>query len=214
MFPETPRTLLRKIAEFANGDDAAVWNDFVAQYAPAIRRFVRMQNSTLGDDEVEDVVQDVFVRLVEVLRKNQYDPSKSRFRTYLATLTRRLLIDRYRASQTRETAETWAFKTIVDGGGDVESTGGAVRSSSISNLDPGEILDVKWRLAVHESAVDQVLSNPLIETRSKYAYRALLRGEESLADIAERYGFTPNALSQLKARFDRAIAAAEASFGS
>lgn len=213
MFPETPRTLLRKIASFARGDDEAVWFDFVTQYTPALRRFIQFQNGTLSSTEVDDVVQEVFVRLVDVLREQRYDSKKARFRTYLATLMRRLLIDRFRAQQTRETAERQAIKeTVVGEGVDVETTGGVASVSSIGLQDPGEILDLKWRVAVHEAAVEQVLSNPLIEPRSKDAYRALIASNESVAAIAARFGLTPNALSQLKARFDRAIAAAEAMF--
>ena len=37
MIPDTPKTLLRKIAEYANGDDAAEWERFVELYTPVIR---------------------------------------------------------------------------------------------------------------------------------------------------------------------------------
>ena len=34
MIPDTPQTLLRKIAEYANGDDSAEWARFVELYTP------------------------------------------------------------------------------------------------------------------------------------------------------------------------------------
>ena len=93
-FPDTPQTLLRKIAELAQGDDSAVWSDFVERYLPAVRRFVELQSPRLSPENVEDVVQDIFVKLVDLLRRESYDASQARFRTYLAVLMKRVLIER------------------------------------------------------------------------------------------------------------------------
>ena len=40
MLHDTPKTLLKKIAEDANGDDAAEWDRFVELYTPVIRAFI------------------------------------------------------------------------------------------------------------------------------------------------------------------------------
>ena len=101
MFPETPQTLLRKIADLAQGDDAAVWLKFVELYTPPLRHFIRTVNQSLSAADVEEAVQEVFIRLTEVLREGGIDRTKGRFRDYLAAMTRRLLVDRYRAEQSR-----------------------------------------------------------------------------------------------------------------
>ena len=54
MFPETPQTLLKKIADLANGDDAAVWLEFVELYTPPLRHFIRSVNQMLSAVDVED----------------------------------------------------------------------------------------------------------------------------------------------------------------
>ena len=93
MIPDTPKTLLRKIAEYANGDDSAEWARFVELYTPVIRTFICARED-LGEADADDVVQEIFVRLVNVLRAGIYRPEKGRFRAYLGTMVRRLLIDR------------------------------------------------------------------------------------------------------------------------
>ena len=95
MIPDTPKTLLRKIAEHANGDDSAEWARFVELYTPVIRAFIGIREDH-GEADADDVVQDIFVRLVGVLRAGTYRPEKGRFRAYLGTMVRRLLIDRHR----------------------------------------------------------------------------------------------------------------------
>ena len=87
MFPDTPQTLLRKIAEYANGDDAAEWARFVELYTPVIRAFIGARGDEAPSD-VDDVVQEIFVRLVNVLRAGTYRPEKGRFRAYLGTMVR------------------------------------------------------------------------------------------------------------------------------
>ena len=72
MTPDTPQTLLRKIAEFANGDDSAEWARFVELYEPVIRHYIAAHGG-VADSEVDDIVQDIFVRLVDVLRSGPLD---------------------------------------------------------------------------------------------------------------------------------------------
>ena len=100
MIPDTPKTLLRKIAEYANGDDAAEWERFVELYTPVIRQFVSVRED-VGATDADDIVQEIFVRLVDVLRAGIYRPEKGRFRAYLGTMVRRLLIDRHRRALAR-----------------------------------------------------------------------------------------------------------------
>ena len=101
IFPETPQALLKKIAELSNGADEIVWKELIELYAPALRLFVKLRDSNLPDADVEDVVQEVFIKLVEVLRRQAYDNARGRFRAYLAVMVRRILVDRYRRRMAR-----------------------------------------------------------------------------------------------------------------
>ena len=197
MFPDTPQTLLRKIAEYANGDDAAEWARFVELYTPVIRAFIGARGDEAPSD-VDDVVQEIFVRLVNVLRAGTYRPEKGRFRAYLGTMVRRLLIDRHRRNLARGAGETISAEEveILD-----------------ETPDAAAYVDMHLLMARHAAAIEHVLSRTMLDARTVAAYRAYALDGEPAADVATRLGITPNALRQIKFRLDHMIAAVEAAYG-
>lgn len=192
MFPETPQTLLKKIADLANGDDAAVWLEFVELYELPLRRFVRMVDGRLSDADVDDSVQEIFVRLTEVLRSDGIDRKKGRFRDYLAAMTRRLLIDRYRSESSRLAA--------LDRAADLPRNG-----SALSDADPGELVDAVWQVAMRKAAIEHVLTKTAVSERSKCVYRAVVHEQRPLKEVAAEFGITYAAAKQIKSRLDRAV---------
>ena len=196
MIPDTPKTLLRKIAESANGDDSAEWARFVELYTPVIRQFVSVRED-VGEADTDDVVQEIFVRLVDVLRTGTYRPEKGRFRAYLGTMVRRLLIDRHRRVLAR-------------------GAGNSVSAEEVELLsetpDAAEVVDMRLREACHVAAVEHVLSRTMLDAGTVAAYRAYALDGESAADVAARLGITVNALRQIKYRVGRMIAAVEAQY--
>jgi len=195
MFPDTPQTLLRKIADYANGDDAAEWAKFAELYEPVIRIYIA-QSGDAGAADADDIVQDIFIRLVDVLRKGEYKPEKGRFRNYLASMVRRLLIDRHR-------------RAVYRGAGLEADVDHELLESS--DPDPAAIVDMRLRLASHLAAVDHVLSRTMLEKRTVAAYREYALEGQGADEVAERHGMTVNNLRQLKHRLDRMISAVEAS---
>ena len=197
MFPDTPQTLLRKIAEYANGDDAAEWARFVELYTPVIRAFICTRED-LDEADADDVVQEIFVRLVNVLRDGIYRPEKGRFRAYLWTMVRRLLIDGHRRALARGAGATISVE-------DVEILD--------ETPDAAEIVDMRLREARHTAAVEHVLSRTMLDARTVAAYRAYALDGEPAAEVVARIGITINALRQIKYRVGRMIAAVEAQYG-
>ena len=207
MFPETPQTLLKKIADLANGDDAAVWLEFVELYTPPLKAFIRAIRGGQTPDEVDDAVQEVFIRLVDVLRNEKIDRRKGKFRDYLAALTRRLLIDRYRAALVRPSTGSVPIPEGLVAQGTVPlATGSVPVAGGVTELDPGVQLDLRWRLAAHAAAVEHVLTKTAISEQSKRVYAALERGQ-SLREAAEAFGISYAAAKQIKSRLDRAVEA-------
>ena len=197
MIPDTPQTLLRKIAEYANGDDSTEWARFVELYAPVIRAFIVARGDVVPSD-VDDVVQEIFVRLVNVLRTGTYRPEKGRFRAYLGTMIRRLLIDRHRRALARGAGETVSAD-------DVELL--------TETPDAAEYVDQRLKEARHAAAVEHVLSRTMLDARTVAAYRAYALDGELPDEVAARLGITINALRQIKYRVGRMIAAVEAQYG-
>jgi len=206
MFPDTPLTLLRKIADLAQGDDRAEWDAFVELYAPPLRRFVLLQSPSSSESDVEDVVQDVFVRLVTVLRQGKVDRTKARFRSYLASVARRILIDRYRAAQVRP-----QLKDDIAADGRKPDPMSDIESEHVKSLDPGTAVDLCWRMAVREAAKDHVFTKTAVSEQSKTIYRLLETGRAP-REVAAQVGVSRDVVKQVKSRIDRAIAAIERQF--
>lgn len=200
MFPDTPQTLLKKIADLAVGDDAAEWEAFVELYTAPLKNFIRTINATLSAEAVEDAVQDVFIRLVDVLRSGRIDRKKAKFRSYLAMMTRRLLVDRYREALVRPDC-------VLEGNERGTDPIAGTDPCTLLGTDPGVLFDIRWRLAVRMAAIDHVLTKTAVSAQSKAIYRAL-QGL-SPREIAKRFGVTYDVVKQVKSRLDRAVAAAE-----
>ena len=99
-FPETPATLLVKLAAQVTGEDEANWVRFADLYVPAIREFARRR----GDGrDVDDVVQEVLAGLVRIFRGNKFTvrEGKGNFRAYLAKMIRSQLYMAYRREKAR-----------------------------------------------------------------------------------------------------------------
>src|SRR5947199_4098533 len=82
------------IARWKRGDERA-GTEVVARHAQALARFA---SSFGASDEIDDLVQDTFVRAFQSLDGFRGDSS---FRTWLFTIERRLLLDRRRAEKRR-----------------------------------------------------------------------------------------------------------------
>ena len=191
-YPETSATLLRTLREARSGVDDVAWARFVDMYGPVVHHLVRLLSPGISDADTDDAVQDVFVKLVNILRSGAYDSAKGKFRTYLSTLVRRLLIDRYREAAARrrdcqveiEVAEEIAVED-----------------------DPGAWMDAKWRIACRMAAERRVMEESALAEQSREVWRLLSVEGLSVKDAARRLGIPSNTVSKTKRRIETRIAA-------
>jgi len=199
-FPDTPVSLLAHIASEKTGvRDEAAWTRLFELYAPAIRAFAEERG--VGA-EGEDVVQDIFMRLVEVLGggKVKIGGGAVKFRRYLATLIRNELVSRWRRHQSRGGG---SVVSMDDPGADVEPS---VDSATAA------LIDAKWRLARHKAAVEWTLSKTALSPQSKAVYRAYVIEGRSMGEVAAEFAISRNSVSQIKTRVEHMVAAVEAEF--
>jgi RNA polymerase sigma-70 factor (ECF subfamily) len=83
--------------------DAGAWGEFVALYEPLLTAYVRHRG--LEAQDIRDVVQDVFARLVRGLPEFRLDRERGRFRTWLWQVCQSALIDWARRRKRQSRAE-------------------------------------------------------------------------------------------------------------
>ncbi len=86
---DTSRTHPSLLIRVRDPADQQAWEQFHERYAPMIRGWCRHWFPR----ELDDMVQEVFTRLVSCLKAFEYEPGKGRFRGYLKTVTHRLMAD-------------------------------------------------------------------------------------------------------------------------
>lgn len=192
LFPPTSLTLLRKLAVEVTGGNEASWVRFFDLYTPAIRRFVEWNDHVHDPD---DVVQEVYLKLVEIIRAGKYNPDKARFRTFLALLIRRQLITLYRQDQARHVVDRCSIDDLTE-------------ELSVPS-DQREKIDLDWAKAKHEAAVEHVLTKVAMKAQSRDIYRAYVIEERSVEDVAATFGVTPDIIYKVKNRVNKMIEAVE-----
>ena len=197
-FPDTPATLLAKIAVQVTGQtNELAWVRFFELYEPAIRKFAEYQGAKT---EAEDIAQEILMKLVDILRAGKYSTTAGKFRCYLATLIRRELVSRWRKRQARGGA---ANVSMDDADAGLEPS---VESETAA------IIDAKWRLARHEAAVEHAPAKTALAQKSKNIYRAYVLEERPIEEVAAEFGVPRNSVSQVKTRVDKLIAAIESEY--
>ena len=191
-YPETSATLLRTLREARSGVDDVAWARFVDMYGPVVHHLVRLLSPGISDVDTDDAVQDVFVKLVDILRSGAYDSAKGKFRTYLSTLVRRLLVDRYREAAARRRDR----QVELD----------AAEQIGIDD-DPGAWMDAKWRVACRMAAERRVMEESALAEQSREVWRLLSVEGLSVKDAARRLGIPSNTVSKTKRRIETRIAA-------
>jgi RNA polymerase sigma factor (sigma-70 family) len=190
-FPDTPVSLLARMVAQVTGESEQNWIAFFELYQPVIRKFAEYAGAK---NEAEDVTQDVLLKLVSIFRNGAYCPGRGNFRSYLATIIRREVINRYHKAQVRGAG---LHISINDD------------NSPLDVAVPPEVeanIDIKWRMARHAAAVEHVLTKTSISQKSKDVYRAYVIEEKSIDEVAKLFSMPKNSVSQIKTRIERMVA--------
>ena len=173
-YPETSVTLFGKLREAQTGVDDAAWARFVDMYGPVVHHLVRLISPWMQAADVDDAVQ-------------------AKFRTFLSTLVRRMLVDRYRAEKARRADKYVDVVDVADvlAGGD----------------DPGAVVDAKWGVACRKAAECRVLNESALPEQHREIWRLVADEGMKVKDVAKRLGIPANTVSKTKRRIEALIAA-------
>ena len=181
----TSLTLLEKLRD---PNDAASWERFIALYTPFL--FYWARRLKLNGRDAEDLVQDVFVKLLEALSKFEYDPAKGNFRAWLRILCFHRWSDlcRKRENQIKQA-----------GPGDIDG---------LMAKDDG--LEDLWNREYETFLVRQAMR--LCDTYAQEfdattltAFREVMVNRRPIKEVAQQLGLTPTAVSLAKLRVLRRL---------
>ena len=188
-FPPTSVSLIAKIKDLPPGEDGAAWTRFWELYAPAMRAFAVFKG---GVDNADDIVMSVFGKLVDVLRKGQFDPAKGSFHSYLATMIYNEVHMQHRKDTVRMADahvpldETLAERLAAPSSGEVEAD---------------------WQRAILQAATEHVLKKTALSERDRAVYAFYVQERHSIEETAAKFGLARNNVSQIKTRIEKRIAA-------
>lgn len=177
LIPVTSTTLLKDISGDAN---SARWSEFVARYRPMMEAYLRERFPFLEQD---DIVQETLLTLVAKLPTYRYVPEETGyFHNYLTGILRRKAL-RVCARDKRR--------------GEVMAD---YRQEPQVAVDDDEREEQNWRDSVYEIALEQVLADETVQSRTKQMFiRTAVNGEKP-EDVAESLGVNRNAVDQAKSR--------------
>jgi RNA polymerase sigma-70 factor, ECF subfamily len=115
----THASLLIRIRDSA---DQEAWKEFHDLYAPMIRGWCRHWFPR----ELDDMVQEVLIRLVRCLKAFEYEPGKGRFRGYIKTVTNNLMSELKKRSAPPQVVEDEAMLSEIEARQDLEDRLGAM----------------------------------------------------------------------------------------
>ena len=203
-FPETSFTLLEKLGRLAPGQDEAAWQRLWELYMPALRQFIVWKG---GERNADDIVQQVLVKLVDVLRTGQYKVEKGRFHSYLAMMAYNEVHMQHRKDQVRHVDEHVPIDNFVNDGthDDQQLKFETPDELKAQDAPAGESLDADWQRAVVEAARDHVLTKTALSDRDRSVYRQFRQEERPIEDVAKEFNISRNLVSKICSRIDQRI---------
>lgn len=167
-----------------NQDDQVAWEEFVSYYREFI--FMVLNQMSLHSVDVDDLVQDILVKIWKSLPSHIYDKDRARFRTWLSRLIRNQMLDHVRSGQRRIRKHAAAV--------DDET---AEYSFVITEPEVGKIIQSEWEVYIVKRALNNI--STLFSERAIEAF-SMSMGGKSTAQIAEKLGVKPNSVIKLKNR--------------
>ena len=177
----TRQTLIMRIK---NQDDEQAWNEFVLYYRSFIR--VILKHLRISENDVEDLIQDILLKIWKALATLNFDAERARFRTWMNTVIRNAVID-FQRSKSRK------IKT-ADNENEVNT-----EKFPLDNDEFTEIIDKEWRSHITRLALENVrsaFSGNAIEVCEMHL------NDASIKEIAEKLDLAETSVYKLRKRVE------------
>jgi len=175
--PATSITLLKEISSSA---DSVRWTEFYQRYEETMRGFLHERFPSV---EADDVIQDTMLALMKTLPEYRYSPdSKGHFRNYLIGIVKNKALHALEKSQR------------------IAATQAELATSTPADRSMEDDEEARWRTAVMEAAVEQLMSDASIPVRNREIFRCVALEHEAPAKVAERFGVSRGNVDVIKSR--------------
>lgn len=161
------------------------WSEFRQRYAPVVAGFARKLGVRAQD--VDDVIQDVFLGFFSVSPTFVYDPSKGRFRGYLKTVTTRSI--RARVGKLLK-INTVPLDQVADDAPPLEDS-----------------WDQSWHEQILRRAMHAVRADYAAHPKTFEAFELNVIRRQAAADVAAQLGMSVNSVYKAKERISAALRA-------
>ncbi len=182
----TRQTLLKRIADI---EDSQSWYEFVYYYRGFIYGILRHMN--VSHHDAEEIVQLVLLKVSEIINGFKYDPSKGRFRGYLAKITANAARNHFRSNHKNISLDEA-----------MENCGSPVELSSDPELE--QLADKEWQDHLYRLAWQNV-SGSLGSNMCKCWEK--LRAESSPREVAAALNISESTVYVYKKRIQEKMKA-------
>ncbi len=178
----TSQSLLSRLRK----DDAQAWDRLVRLYSPLVYYWCRQQR--LSDQEIPDVVQEVFRSVATNIERFRKDRPRDTFRGWLRTITRSKVVDFYRRQNRQPQAA----------GGSVAH----LQFSQVPDVEPQDDEDEAAEQQVHHRLFLQALEliQEDFQERTWQAFWRVVVDGQSPKDVAEELSMQPGGVRVAKSR--------------
>ena len=180
----TRQTLLMRVK---NQDDEEAWNDFVSYYSTFIQVILKYLN--VSQNDIEDLSQEVLLKIWKALGKLNYNSEKARFRTWMNTVIRNAVIDFHRSKNRK-------IKTI-DSKEDIDT-----ESFPLNNDEFSRIIDKEWRAHITNLALESI--RPTFKGNAMQVFELHL-SEMPTKEIAEELEIAEASVYKLRSRVEEKL---------
>ncbi len=183
--PTTSTTLLRDIA---HDPRHARWSEFVSRYRPMMEAFLRERFPALDAD---DIIQETLIALCTALPSYRYVPDeRGHFHNYLTgNLRNKALRQLHKEQRQAEIAEMAGACIPRDRDG-----------RAVAPRPPQATDEQSWRKALLEIALQQLMNDESIHSRTRQVFLRVAVNGERPGDVAAAFGIERNAVDQIKNR--------------
>lgn len=186
---DTLRTRVSLLNRVKNLTDDRSWTEFFTLYQRTVRAIARSRG--LSEHEAEDVMQDVFKRVVETIGGFTPAPRPGSFRSWLFRLTR------WRADDKMRERQVWGKLSVRSG---AETNHGVTPVAGESQAP--EELEANFAAEAHRHLVETLFKTIAgsVPPKQLQIFQLLVIDETPVEKIAELYQITPAAVYVIKHR--------------